>query len=74
MELEEKNIIELSNGNIKLVAEEGFVIKSKETHLDEETNTEVPNVEGTIIYLGKNDSANNYIKTQVEVEIQEEGE
>lgn len=72
MELEEKNIIKLSNGNIKLVAEDGYVIKSKVSHLDEETNTEVPNVEGTIIYLGKNDSADNYIKVQIE--IQEEGE
>ena len=57
-------IIELENGNIKLAADEGKIIQSKATHYDEELQKDVPDVEGTIIYLGKNDSAENYIEVE----------
>lgn len=53
-------IVKLENNNIKLVADEGKVIQSKATHYDEETNQTVPDVQGTVIYLGKNDSEENY--------------
>ena len=59
-------VIELENNNIKLVADENKIIQSKATHFDEELNTEVPDVEGTIVYLGKNDNAENYIEEEVE--------
>ena len=50
----------LKSGGIKLIAEDGYVIKSKSTHYNEELEQEVPDVEGTLIYLGKNDSIENY--------------
>lgn len=53
-------IIELKNGNLKLLADEGKIIRSLSTHYDEELEKDVPDVEGTIIYLGKNDSVENY--------------
>lgn len=62
--LAKSNIVELENGNIKLIAEEGFVIRSKDFYLDEEKETFVPNIEGTLIYLGINDSADNYVKAK----------
>lgn len=58
-------VIELENNNIKLVADENKIIQSKATHFDEELNTEVPDVEGTIVYLGKNDKPENYIEVEV---------
>ena len=57
-------IIELENGNIKLLADENKIIQSKSAHYDEETGKDVPDVEGIIIYLGKNDSINNYIEVE----------
>ena len=53
-------IVKLENNNIKLVADEGKIIQSKATHIDEETNETVPDVQGPVIYLGKNDSEENY--------------
>ena len=44
----------------KLVAEEGKIIVSRKTHYDEEQEKEVPDVSGKIVYLGKNDSEENY--------------
>lgn len=55
---------ELKNGNIRLLASVGKMIQSKSTHYDEELQKDVPDVESTIIYLGKNDSIENY--TEVE--------
>ena len=52
--------------NIKLIADEGKIIQSLATHFDEELQKEVPDVEGTIIYLGKNDKPENYIEVEVE--------
>lgn len=55
---------ELKNGNIRLLASVGKIIQSKSTHYDEELQKDVPDVESTIVYLGKNDSIENY--TEVE--------
>ena len=52
----------------KLVAGDGKVLRSKATHFDEELKKEVADVEGTIIYLGKNDSEDNYEEVNEEVE------
>lgn len=57
-------IIELKNGNLKLKADDGKIIQSKATHYDEEQEKEVQDVEGTIIYLGKNDSPENYVEVE----------
>ena len=47
----------------KLVASEGKVIISKEKQTDEEgKETEIPLVRSKEIYLGKNDSEENYIE------------
>lgn len=47
----------------KLIASEGKVIISKEKQTDEEGNeTEMPLVKSKEIYLGKNDSEENYIE------------
>ena len=54
----------LENGNIRLLADEGKIIQSKSTYYDEELQKDVPNVESTIIYLGKNDSVENYIEVE----------
>jgi hypothetical protein len=59
-------IIELKNGNLKLEADEVKIIQSKATHYDEEQEKDVPDVEGTIIYLGKNDSVDNYVEVDEE--------
>ena len=56
----------LKSGKIKLIAKEGYIIKSKSTHFDEEKGQEVPDVEGTLIYLGINDKAENYKAEKVE--------
>lgn len=56
----------LKSGKIKLVAKEGYIIKSKSTHYDEEKGQEVPDVEGTLIYLGINDSVENYEDEKIE--------
>ncbi len=45
-----------------LIASEGKVIISKETHVDEETGEEEPIVKSKEIYLGKYDSEENYIE------------
>lgn len=54
----------LENGNIRLLADEGKIIQSKSTHYDEELNKEVSDIESTIIYLGKNDSEENYMEVE----------
>ena len=56
----------LKNGNIRLLADEGKIIQSKKTHHDEELQQEIPDVESTIIYLGKNDEVENYIEVEEE--------
>ena len=56
----------LDNGNIRLLADEGKIIQSKKTHYDEELKKDVPNVESTLIYLGKNDEPENYIEIEEE--------
>ena len=61
-------IVKLKNNNVKLVAEKGKVIQSKATHIDEETNEAVPNVKGPVVYLGKNDSSENYVEIDAEEE------
>ena len=55
----------LENGNIRLLADEGKIIQSKKTHYGEELQKAVPNVESTIVYLGKNDSEENYVEMEV---------
>ena len=54
----------LENGNIRLLADEGKIIQSKKTHYDEELKKDVPDIESTIIYLGKNDSEENYMEVE----------
>lgn len=56
MELQEKNV-KLR----KLTAEEGKVIISKETKIKED-GQEVPVVKSKEIYLGENDSEDNYLE------------
>ncbi len=62
------DVIELKNGNIKLVAEEGKMIESRARHFDEETNKEVADILGEVIYLGKNDRQENYVEVEKEEE------
>lgn len=45
-----------------LIAEEGKVIISKETTINEETGEKNPVTKAKKIYLGKNDSEENYIE------------
>ena len=52
--------------NIKLIADEGMIIQSKATHFDEELQGQVPDIEGPVVYLGKNDKPENYIEVEVE--------
>lgn len=59
-------IEKLESGNIRLLADEGKIIQSKKTHYDEELQKDVPNVESTIVYLGKNDSEENYIEIDIQ--------
>lgn len=58
MELQEKNV-KLR----KLTADEGKVIVSKETEKDENGN-DIPVVKAKEIYLGKEDSEENYIEIE----------
>lgn len=53
-------IVKLKNNRIKLVAEEGKIIRSYSTIYDEELKKNIAEVEGNIIYLGKNDKIENY--------------
>lgn len=57
---------EFIEGCFKLVADEGKIIQSKATHIDEETNKEVADISGETIYLGKNDKQENYIEVDEE--------
>lgn len=59
-------IIKLKNSRLKLEADKGKIIQSKSTHYDEELENDVPDIEGTIIYLGKHDSPDNYIEIELE--------
>ena len=54
----------LETGFTELLADEGKIIQSKKTHYDEGLEKDVPNVESTIIYLGKNDEVENYIEVE----------
>lgn len=58
MELQEKNV-----KIRKLMADEGKVIVSKETEKDENGN-DVPVVKAKEIYLGKEDSEENYVEIE----------
>ena len=60
MELQEKNI-----KIRKLIADEGKMIVSKEMQKDEKGN-DVPVVQAKEIYLGKEDSEENYIEVNEE--------
>lgn len=60
MQLETKNV-ELR----KLTADEGKIIISKETQKDE-NEIDVPVVKAKEIYLGKEDSQDNYIEVEEE--------
>lgn len=55
---------EFIKGCFKLVAEDGKIIQSKATHIDEETNKEVADISGEVIYLGKNDKQENYVEVE----------
>lgn len=59
-------IIKLKNNRIKLVAEEGKIICSKNKEKNENY------VETKQLYLGKNDSVNNYEEVQAIEETTEE--
>lgn len=59
-------VVELKNKNIKLVADRGKMIQSKAMHYDEELGQEVPGISGEVIYLGKNDRAENYEEVEKE--------
>lgn len=58
MELQEKNV-----KIRKLTADEGKVIVSKETEKDENGNDR-PVVQAKVIYLGKEDSEENYVEIE----------
>ena len=60
MQLEEKNVIVR-----KLTADENKIIISKETQKDENGN-EVPVVRAREVYLGKEDSEENYVEVEEE--------
>lgn len=62
-------IVELKNGNIKLVADGNKIIESKVKHYDEETEQEVADIRGETIYLGKNDKAENYEEVEKEEKV-----
>jgi hypothetical protein len=48
----------------KLIAEEGKILVSKSTHYDEETKQEIPDIKSKIVYLGKNDTEDNYVEIE----------
>lgn len=58
MELQETNVLLR-----KLTADEGKVIISKETQTDE-NGIEIPIVQAKEIYLGKEDSEENYLEVE----------
>ena len=60
MELQEKNV-----KIRKLTAEEGKIIISKETQIDAE-GKETPVIKAKEIYLGKEDSTENYMEIEEE--------
>ena len=60
MEIQEKNV-----KVIKLTAEEGKIIVSKETQVDAD-GKETPVIKAKEIYLGKEDSVENYIEIEEE--------
>ncbi len=60
---------EFIKGCFRIVADKGKIIQSKATHYDEETEQEVVNVQGEVIYLGKNDSSENYEEVEKEEEV-----
>lgn len=59
-------VVVLKNKNVKLVADDGKIVQSKATHIDEETNDIVPDVMGFVIYLGKYDKQENYVEVEME--------
>ena len=58
---------EFIEGCFRIVADKGKIIQSKATHIDEESGQEVADISGETIYLGKNDSEENYIEVKKEV-------
>ena len=60
--------MELQETNVKLrklTADEGKIIVSKETQKDEDGN-DIPVVQAKEIYLGKEDSQDNYMEVEEE--------
>lgn len=55
---------EFQKGCFRLVADDGYIIQSKAVHHDEESGQDVPDISGEIIYLGKNDSEDNYVAVE----------
>lgn len=59
-------IEEFVKGCFRIVADDGKIIQSKATHYDEEAKQEVADIQGEVIYLGKNDSEENYEEVEKE--------
>lgn len=55
---------EFIEGCFRLVADDGYMIQSKATHYDEELKQDVADISGETIYLGKNDSEENYVAVE----------
>lgn len=60
---------EFIEGCFRIVAEEGKIIESKARHYDEELGEEVADIVSEVIYLGKNDGADNYEEIEKEEEV-----
>lgn len=60
---------EFRKGYFRIVADEGKVIQSKATHYDEERGKELADIVSETIYLGKNDSEENYEEVEKEEEV-----
>jgi len=62
--------MELKETNIKLrklIADKGKIIVSKETEKDEEGKKAIPIIQAKEIYLGKEDSLNNYLEIEEKI-------
>lgn len=60
---------EFREGCFRIVADSGKMIESKLKHYDEEMEQDVANIRGEVIYLGKNDSEENYEEVEKEEEV-----
>ena len=59
---------EFQKGCFRLIADEGYIVQSKAMHYDEESGQDVPDIIGEKVYLGKNDSEDNYVAITKEEE------